>query len=885
VSALPTGTVSLLFSDMEGSTALLSRLGLAYVDALDGQRHVLRTAWAVHGGTELGTEGDSFMVVFSTAAAAVRAAVQAQRQLAAFRWPAGESVRVRMGIHTGSPTVHDGGYVGMDVHRAARIAGAAHGGQVVVSHATAQLVVANLPEGVRLLDLGRHQLKDIPVVEHLFQVSVEGLPSAFPPLRTIGAVSNLPVPPTRLVGRDGELAKLAALLRSPDVRLVTLTGPGGSGKTRLAIALAEALAADYPDGVFYVPLAAVTAKEEMWNAIAEVIGVPPEARTTRSQRLAYVGTSSLMVLDNLEQLPEAADVVRELMEAARGVRVVTTSRRPLHLAGEQEHPVPPLGLPDDTARLEEAERSGAVQLFVGHARMVRPDFALSAENVEAVIAICRRLDGLPLAIEFAAARSKLLSPTALLARLERSTGLRARDASGPSRQRTLHAAMAWSYDLLSDDLQRFFRQLGVFAGGADLDAVAAVCDVAIDALEGVEELVDVSLATVSESADGEPRVTLLQTVRDFALERLVSVGESDGAAARHAVHYTTWVEAVAPRLRSSEYLATNDRLEREHANVLDALAWSLRPQSTEPPSTEQIELGVRLCSQLPYFWHMRGGYDTEARRWLQRAVSLARDEGLPLAAALKGLGDLVAMTHEETARELLDHSLAIYRRMDDRAGLCAVLRSLGDLHRDAGDMFVARRYYEEGVALARSSGSGRDVANLLIGLSVLESRLEHLDSALAMITEARDSFRDSGDERRAAICSNNLACVLMQYGRDREALDELANTLPALLQLQSPWTNFYVISTFSEVYARLGDSRRAVRLRATSDAIADWLDSAETQRPPAEAQEWEQLSAAMRQEMSAEEWDAEYRAGRATSVEDAVQDIKHALAEMPRARH
>ena len=884
MGALPTGTVSLLFSDIEGSTALLSRLGMAYVDALDGHRQVLRTAWAAHGGTEMGTEGDSFMVVFSTAAAAVRAAVQAQRRLAAFRWPAGELVRVRMGIHTGSPTVHDGDYVGMDVHRAARIAAAAHGGQVVVSYATAQLVVANLPEGVSLLDLGRHQLKDIPVVEHLLQVSVEGLPSAFPPLRTIGAVSNLPVPGTRLVGRDDELAKLAALLRNPDVRLVTLTGPGGSGKTRLAIALAEALAEDYPDGVFYVPLAAVTAKEEMWNAIVEVIGVPPEART-RSQRLGYVGASSLIVLDNLEQLPEAADVVRELMEAARGVRVVTTSRRPLHLAGEQEHPVPPLGLPDDTARLEEAEQSGAVQLFVGHARMVRPDFALSAENVEAVTAICRRLDGLPLAIEFAAARSKLLSPTALLARLQGSTGLRDRDASRPSRQRTLNAAMAWSYDLLSDDLQRFFRQLGIFAGGADLDAVAAVCDVALDALEGVEELVDVSLATVSESADGEPRVALLQTVRDFALERLVSVGESDAAAARHAVHYTTWVEAVAPRLRSSEYLVTNDRLEREHANVLDALAWSLRPQSTEPPSTEQIELGVRLCSQLPFFWHMRGGYDTEARRWLQRAVSLGADEGLPLAAALKGLGDLVAMTQEETARELLDHSLAIYRRVDDRAGLCAVLRSLGDLHRDAGDMLVARRYYEEGVALARSSGLGQDVANLLIGFSALESRLEHLDSALAMITEARDSFRDSGDERRSAICSNNLACVLMQYGRDSEALDELAKTLPALPRLQSAWTNFYVISTFSELYARLGDSRRAVRLRGTSHAIADWLGSAETQPPPAEAQEWERLSAAMRQEMSAEEWDAEYRAGRATSVEDAVQDIKHALAEMPHARH
>ena len=431
---------------------------------MDVQRQLLRKAWALHGGTELGTEGDSFFVVFPTAEGAVKAAAQAQRELEDYPWPGGERMRVRIGIHTGSPQVHDGNYVGMDVHRAARIAGSAHGGQVVVSSVTADLARGGLPDGVGLRDLGSHQLKDIAVAEHLFQLAIDGLQADFPALKTIGAASSLPVPATLLVGRDGEVAGLTALLRSPGVRLVTLTGPGGSGKTRLAIAVAQRLVVVFPDGVFFVPLAAVTSADVMWTSIAEVLDVPSEGRMPPGFFDYVAHRSALFVLDNLEQLPEADDVVAQLLAAAPQVTVIASSRRALSVPAEHRHPVPPLALPEDST-LADAERSGAVPLFVQQARSMRPDFLLTVTNVAEVVAICRRLDGLPLAIELAAARMRLLSPKALLGRLDQALDIASPSKQGPSRQKTLRDTIAWSYELLTPAQQAFFRRLGVFAGG------------------------------------------------------------------------------------------------------------------------------------------------------------------------------------------------------------------------------------------------------------------------------------------------------------------------------------------------------------------------------------------------------------------------------------
>ena len=559
MAELPTGTVTMLFSDIEGSTLLLARLGDRYAQTLDAYRSMLRAAWDAWGGREMGTEGDSFFVVFETATAALKAALQGQRDLSAHHWPDDAAVRVRMGVHTGSPAVHNGGYVGMDVHRAARIAGSAHGGQIVVSEATAGLAVGSAPEGVRLIDKGAHRLKDLALPERLFQVAGPGLHESFPPLKTLGAVSSLPIPATPLVGREGELAELAELLSDKATRLVTLTGPGGSGKTRLAIGVAQALVERFADGVFFVDLATATTGEAMWNGIAETLGVAAEQRTPPGLFAQLAHRSALLVLDNLEQLPAADDVVAELLVEAPGIAVVATSRSPLHLHGEREHPVPPLQVPTEQS-VEEIRRSGAVDLFVHHVASVRRGFSLTADNAPDVAEICRRLDGLPLALELAAARCKLLSPRALLGRLDAALELRAPGTVGrPARQHTLRDTIAWSYQLLPVHQQAFFRRLAVFSGGADLDAIVAVTDdllpVGGDPLDLIADLLDASLLTVVDTADGEPRIRLLETIRAFAREELETSAEAEAVHERHAAHYQILGTQLFEQLNGPQYLS------------------------------------------------------------------------------------------------------------------------------------------------------------------------------------------------------------------------------------------------------------------------------------------------------------------------------------------
>src|ERR1022692_4073861 len=429
---LPTGTVTMLFSDIEGSTALLSRLGDRYGGALSAQRALLRDAIGACHGHELGTEGDSFFVAFESAGDAVRCCVAAQRALASHDWPDGLAVRVRMGLHSGEPARHEDGYIGMDVHRAARIAATANGGQVVLSDPTRLLAESQLPADLSVDDLGWHRLKDIEAPERIYQLVAEGLERRFPPLRSLGARTSLPLPMTPLVGRDDDVKRLSATLRR----------------------------------------AAVRDAEVMWKTLADSLDVSG-TRPAADMVTGYLSDRrALLVLDNLEQLPGAAGVVAALLSAAPGLAVLATSRGPLHLQGEHEQPVLPLEVPRETGA-EEVAACAAAQLFAQHAAMVRPGFTVTAGNAADVASICRRLDGLPLAIELAASRARILAPGALLARLGQSLGLVARDVSRPSRQQTLRNTIAWSYDLLTSELQDDLQRAGVFAGGCDLDAFAA----------------------------------------------------------------------------------------------------------------------------------------------------------------------------------------------------------------------------------------------------------------------------------------------------------------------------------------------------------------------------------------------------------------------------
>ena len=642
----------MLFSDIEGSTALLSRLGDRYGEALSAHRAMLRTAIAAWGGREMSTEGDSFFVVFGSAADAVGCALAAQGELARYDWPGGDPVRVRMGLHSGEPTPHEDNYIGMDVHRAARIAATAHGGQVVLSEATVGLA-APLPDGVSVLDLGLHRLKDIAAPERIYQLTGPGLREDFPRLKSLGTQASLPVPATPLVGRDEDLARLRAALSGPGVRLVTLTGTGGVGKTRLSLAAAASLETAFPHGVFFVALAAVRDADVMWKTLADSLDVDGEGQAAVTEHLR--DRRALLVLDNLEQLHGAAGVVAELLAAAPALVVLATSRRPLHLPGERELPVPPLQVPRE-ACVEQVAASGAARLFVQQAAMSRPGFTLTSANAADIAAICPRLDGLPLAIELAASRVRLLTPRALLARLSRSLDLAAADIGQPSRQQTLRNAIAWSYDLLTQDLAEVFRRAGVFAGGCDLDALAAVAAAGpgADPLDLAAGLHDVSLVTVTDGADGEPRIGMLETIRHYALERLEQAGDLDDARRRHAEYYAGVAERAYEQLRGSgpAHLAALDRLEAEHDNLRAALAWSLQTPAAgpAPADRERAATGLRLVQALALFWY-RHGHVAEGRRWLERAIDLAaEDGGAPLAQLAHWLGVLLQQQGEPQSR-------------------------------------------------------------------------------------------------------------------------------------------------------------------------------------------------------------------------------------------
>lgn len=885
MAVLPKGTVTLLFSDVDGSTVLLSRLGPAYADALDGQRRVLRSASATHGGTEMGTEGDGFFVAFPTAPAAVAAATEAQRELAVYPWPQGERVRVRMGIHTGSPAVHEGGYVGMDVHRAARIAGAAHGGQVVLSNATAHLVTGGLPLGVALHDLGTHRLKDLPSPERLFQLRLPGLQAEFAPLKSLGAASSLPAPPTPLVGRDEYLSEIADLVGSRSVRLVTLTGPGGAGKTRLALALAHQLIESFPDGVYFVPLAAVTSSGAMWTSIAEVLDVPVQSRTPPALYDHLEHRSALFVLDNLEQLVGADAVVAELLATAHQLVILVTSRSPLHVLGEHERAVQPLALPTDNGMAEVA-RSGAAQLFIQQAASVRSTFALTSANAGDVAAICRRLDGLPLAIELAAARTKMLSPQALLGRLDRALDISAAGSQGPSRQRTLRDTIDWSYNLLTPVLQGFFRRLAVFGGGADLDAIAALTHPddrprEVDPLDLVASLVDASLVTVTESPDGEPRIGMLQMMRVYALDQLRAAGEDTVARRRHARHYLEVAEGLSVLLTSQLHLEVRARFEVEIDNFREALEWASGPGSADGRADDRADdgadggdaagqLGLRLCAALDGFWFARG-YDPEERRWLERALDGARGQDSPelaqclaqLARALHVAGDL------DRSREYGMQSVVMWRRLGERTpSFAAALQVLATVEDERGRSDVAGPLLAESLEVAEAAGDRGRLALVLISYATFVGAAEDdYERSLAMETRASRVAQTLGDPALILLAEQNMACSMRLLGRVEEARQVMRRLIGEILELDLPIQICALCEDYAAILGEQGHHVAAVRLLGAASAQRVRIGA-----PRSPVQELELADAIMgsRAAMSDSDWGEAFRIGEETLIRDAL---------------
>jgi predicted ATPase len=580
----------------------------------------------------------------------------------------------------------------------------------------------------------------------------------------------------------------------------------------------------------------------------------------------------LVILDNLEQLSDAPVVVSEILAHASEVTILATSRRPLHVAGEYEHEVPPLELPTDaTLDSATAESSGAVALFVQRAQMVRPGFRLTDDNVADVVDICQRLDGMPLAIELAAARAKLMSPQAVLARLDRSLELTGSELERPTRQRTLRNTIAWSYDLLTPTQQGFFRQLGVFAGGSDLDAVAAVVRSGGDPLDAVGELVDVSLVTIRDGTDGEPRAGLLQTVRAFALEQLDAAGEAAATSRRHAEHYLALAEELAPQLRSAQYLTVRDRIELELDNLRAALQWCLRVEQ-DPAGVDEddVSAGLRLCQALSWFWYACG-YAGEGRRWLEQAVDRAADqETAELVSVLHGLGVLLLQQGEpEQAKVILTRCLAFWRQQGDATKTAMELNSLSIAHRYLGETDLARPLLKEGIELARSASDRRRLANLLSTLGVLETDAGAYRRAVELLTQAVAVDGELGDAWGTAVDRVNLAAALMRAGTVDGAYRELGDVADDVLSLNDVDLTINLIEMLACVLAELGDAARAARLFGTAETMRGQAD---LPRSAPDTALLDNCLAQVRVAMDEPTWQHHVDGGRSLSAEAAIAE-------------
>ncbi|HYL82431.1 MAG TPA: tetratricopeptide repeat protein, partial [Candidatus Acidoferrum sp.] len=783
----PAGTVTFLFSDIEGSTRLLQRLGEQYADVLMEHHQILRRAFTDQGGREIDVAGDGFFVAFERARDAVAAAVAGQRGLAQHPWPEGEAVRVRMGLHTGEPTMSAGDYIGLDVHRAARIGAVGHGGQILLSQATCELVQHTLPEGLGLRDLGRHRLKDLQHPEHLFQLIVPDLPSDFPPLRTqTGVPNNLPAQPNELIGRDEAVEAVRQLLLRGPLRAVTLTGPGGTGKTRLGLQVAAGLTDEFPDGVYFVPLAVISDPRLLPSSIAAALGVReiPARPVLESLQEDIRGKRLLLLLDNFEQIVAAAPVVAALLAASPGLRVLDTSRVVLHLSGEHEYQVPPLPLPEprgfpDTGSLE---RSPAVALFVQRARAVRSEFMLTSGNAEAVARICARLDGLPLAIELAAARIKLLSPQALLDRLGgRLDLLRGGARDLPARHQTLRQAIAWSYDLLAEEEKAFFTRISVFTGGCTLEAVERVCDAdggpGMDPLDAVAALVDKSLLRRGEDPAGEPRFVMLEIIREYGLECLKAAGDWDAARRAHVSYFLRLAEQAEPELTGPRQPQWLDRLEREHDNLRAALTWA--------EELGECGIGLRLGAALWRFWIVRG----HMREGHERLVRLLAMPGagariMARARALHGVGTIIhEISDYAEARPFLEESLSIWRELGNKEGTATALHSLGWLAFQVGDFERARSLSEEALLLNRELGEKRGAAVALFDLGIVALHKSEYPLALSLLEESMALRRAVGDRRGCAYVQVTLSWIEQERGSHERAVRILEEALAVLRDL------------------------------------------------------------------------------------------------------
>jgi predicted ATPase/class 3 adenylate cyclase len=791
---LPAGTVTMLFSDIEGSTVLLGRLGDRYRDTLAAQRAIMRAAISASGGHEIGTEGDSFFVVFASAADAVVCCLAAQRALAAHPWPGGVAVRVRMGLHSGEPARHQDGYVGMDVHRAARIAAAAHGGQVVLSDATRLLVAARLPDGVSVRDLGLHRLKDLPVPERVYQLVAAGLAEDFPPLKSLGAAASLPVPPTALVGREEDIERLHAILAGPGSRLVTLTGAGGIGKTRLAVQAAAGLADEFPDGLWWVGLAPVSGAEQVLGAIAQVLGVREEegAGLERALLARFEGRRMLVVLDNAEHLlPGLADVVIRLLAASDRLVVLATSRERFQLSAEHVVPVPPLPADDAVALLRERTAAAGVPV----------------DQSPVLGRLCERLDRLPLALELAAARLRLFSPAQLLDRIDSRLDLFTGPRDAEPRHRTLRATIEWSHDLLAGPEQALFRRLAVFAADCTLDAAQSVCQPEPGALDG---LLDKCLVVREDDAP-EPRFGMLESIRDFAAERLAADGEGPALRPRHAGYFRALAEQMDAALRAGEP-------EEGPVAVLAADIGNLRAAVEFGLQAGDTQLVREITAALHMYWDVRGLY-SEARSWQDRALAVTDVRDVTRRRLLSAQACTARVQGDYMAAQAAsDEAAALAMALAGETDLYESLRARASAARSRDDLRTAGALLQEALSVALAAGNGVGTSSCRLGLTRMANEQGRHDEADDLLAENLPFVRGLGQIRCEGFTLAFMADTSIRRGHLPDCAAPALLGATRALQIGDKYLAAWCLELFAAAVAAAGDQRRAAAILAAVDA-------------------------------------------------------------------
>lgn len=808
------GTTTLLFTDIEGSTKLLNRLGDGYAGVLADHHRLLRQAFAEHGGTELDTAGDGLFYKFGSARAAVAAAIDAQRALRDHEWPAGETVRVRMGLHTGEPVASDLGLIGIDVHRAARICDAGHGGQILLSRTARDLAGRELPAGVSLVDLGEHRLKSLVDIEHLFEVQAEGLAANFPPLRTLHDLpTNLPRRLSSFVGREQQVADARELLRKTP--LVTLVGPGGVGKTSLAIQIASGMLEEFADGIWLVELGAVADDALVLPTIAAALNVVEQpGRSLRATVLDHLRTRRLcLLLDNCEHLLKAAAEVAYAILAATDTRILATSREALGVEGERVFAVQSLDLPEASLPIDppSAAKFEAIRLFVDRATAAQPAFQLTDQNVATVLGLCHRLDGIPLALELAAARLRALPVEEVAIRLDdRFRLLTGGNRLSVTRHQTLRATIDWSYDLLSPDERAIFRRLSVFAGGFTVDAaetVAAGDGVATtDVLDLLARLVDKSLV-LSDSSTAEARFRMLETIRQYARERLVDAGEAEAVHRRHRNWYLGVVERGKPAFFGgpppADWLAVFDR---EHDNLRQALEWSAAEAGAAA--------GLRLADGLWRYWEIRG-HLAEGRQWLDRMLTATDGEvSILRSSALTGAGILAHMQGDYTAAVTLhEESLDQQRKVGNEVGVGFALHNLANLIAEQGDYARARDLYEEAMPLAVGD---RGAALGLVEMADVVSRQGGYSDAREVFERAVKIFHQFGDRWAMAFALDRQAAAASRSADHDTARRLHAQALSLSRELGDERGVARSIMHLADDAAREGDLTRAKSLHRES---------------------------------------------------------------------